>query len=157
MAQVLAKCDLFRAQITHLRTVFPYVQVAPYTKGQHAVKVYVDLQWRCQVCLCVWVSGLQLTGVAVGSPQNRWNLAHCAFGSRSSTGEHGIWLSGWDGIKGGERASRFSAFHTHWTGLRLLFDYAADQDASLPLQGRLLLRARVPAGALAGPPACVWL
>ena len=55
MAQVLAKCDLFRAQIAHLRTVFPYVHVAPYTRDLHTVKVYVDLQWRCQVCVEYWI------------------------------------------------------------------------------------------------------
>ena len=86
MAQVLAKCDLFRAQIAHLRTVFPYVHVAPYTRDLHTVKVYVDLQWRCQVFVIGFAkTGFAvldlLTGVAIGTPQIRWNLEHRASGS----------------------------------------------------------------------------
>ena len=49
--QIIAKSDSIRAQIQHLKATFPDIKVATFSRVSHTVKVYLDLQWRCEVCV----------------------------------------------------------------------------------------------------------
>ena len=50
---IIEKSDILRAQIYHLSCAFGDFKVATFSRVSHAIKVYVDLQWRCEVgCVC---------------------------------------------------------------------------------------------------------
>ena len=47
---ILAKSDIIRAQIHHLKCSFPGVKVASFSRvSNQEVRVYIDQQWRCEV------------------------------------------------------------------------------------------------------------
>lgn len=49
--QIVKQSDIIRAQIKHLTMGFLDLKVATFSRSEHSVKVYLDLQWRCVVHL----------------------------------------------------------------------------------------------------------
>ena len=143
---------VFKSRIAHLRTVFPHLRPAAYTRVRHSVKVYLDQQWRCEVgchCPVVFWPGSPKAGAGLAQRQRR--LAHLVHGPRPGAGAHQARLPGQDGNGGRQRAPGLGAIHQHGACVRGVLRDPAEEDAPLPLQGGLLLRARVPAGALEEP------
>jgi hypothetical protein len=46
---IVKTSDVLRTQLRRLSRVVPYLKVATYSRVAHAIKVFVDLQWRCEV------------------------------------------------------------------------------------------------------------
>ena len=48
-ASIVHASDTLPAQLRRLARAVPYLKVATYSRVPHAIKVFVDMQWRCEV------------------------------------------------------------------------------------------------------------
>lgn len=86
-ADLIKTSDTLRTQLRRLSRAIPYLKVATYSRVAHAVKVYADLQWRCEVgCFFVWsVYSIRCANnhaLQKGHPPHQRHLARRVHGTR---------------------------------------------------------------------------